>query len=153
VILSYSLSSQSSIAKNDHKTPPLKQRLAAIKRLSQAGHNIGLHLDPIILTAQFTEEYSQLIHEINQSISWESISYISLGVVRFTKDVFRQVQMNFPEAEFLQGNFKKAADQKVRYIRPLRLWILQKVKTLLIAAGADIKQIYFCMEDEDNDKN
>ena len=36
----------------------------------------------------------------------------------------------------------------MRYNKPMRMWILGKVKSLLIDAGIPEERVYECMEDE-----
>ena len=48
VIIAYSLAPRKAIERYEDKTPSLKARLSAIKKLIVAGYIIALHLDPII---------------------------------------------------------------------------------------------------------
>lgn len=149
VVISFSLSPEDKIKNNDLKTPSLKARLKAIKHLFKLGHPIGIHLDPIIYDNDFKEKYNTLIEMLNESIPLDHIEYISVGVVRFTKDVFNQVKMNYPESELLAEELIKSDDGKVRYPRPMRLWMLQTIKEALIHNGAIKDRVYLCMEDVD----
>ncbi|EQC49232.1 hypothetical protein M899_0691 [Bacteriovorax sp. BSW11_IV] len=149
VVISFSLSPADKIKKNDLKTPSLKARLAAIKRLYELGHPIGIHLDPIIYDKDFLQKYEELITQLAHHIPLVDIEYISVGVVRFTKDVYQQVKMNYPDSELLAEELIKSDDGKVRYSRPMRFWMLQKVKEALVGAGAIDKKVYLCMEELD----
>lgn len=147
IITSFSLSSGHRTKINDLKTPPLKHRLVAISELHKLGFPIAIHLDPIIYDDQFQKSYSELIDQLLQHISADSIRYISLGVVRFTKDVYHQVQKNYPDSDLLAQEFIKSFDNKIRYNRPMRLWMLSKIKQLLIDHGIAPEKIYLCMEE------
>ncbi len=141
VIVSYSLSPDDVLKNNDLKAPGLKARINAINELSRLGFKIGIHLDPIVYSETFQDDYQELISNLPNDIE-----YISVGVVRFTKDVYRQVLMNYPNAHILKGELVKSFDGKIRYPRPMRLWILNKVKSLLLEKGYRDKSIYLCME-------
>lgn len=147
VITSFSLSPDERIKTHDLKTPSLKARLAAIKVLKDLGHPIGLHLDPIIYTENFLPEYEGLIENIKESIDLDSVEYISVGVVRFTKDVYNQVKSNYPDSEYFHSELIKGEDGKIKYPRPMRRWILSKVKEICVNAGASAETTYLCMED------
>lgn len=149
VIISFSLSPKDKIKNNDLKTPSLKARLSAIQRLHKLGHPIGIHLDPIIYDDRFKEKYDELIKDLKEVIALEDIEYISIGVVRFTKDVFNQVKLNYPQSELLAQELIKSDDGKVRYPRPMRLWMLQTLKEILVQNGAIKERVYLCMEDAD----
>ena len=146
VFITFSLSPEKRIKKTELKTPPLRARLRAIKELHQAGHLIGLHFDPIIYEENFVESYQELIEQIIEVLPAKDIQYISLGVVRFAKDAYHQVEKNYPDSDLLNQEFITSFDQKIRYNRPMRLWILDKVKSLLIEKGIEEPKIYLCME-------
>jgi spore photoproduct lyase len=148
VITSFSLSPAKRAKENDLKTPSTNLRLQAIKTLYEKGHPIGIHFDPIIYSENFLNEYESLCIELNQAIPISKIQYVSLGVVRFTKDVFYQVKQNYPDSNLLAQDFVTSFDNKIRYNRPMRLWMLQKVKQTLLKFNIAEDKIYFCMEDE-----
>jgi len=148
IITSFSLSPDQAIKEFDLKTPSLKHRLNAISKLYQAGHPIGIHFDPIIFEENFEEQYRNLVEQLKSAMPLEKIQYISLGVVRFTKNVYHQMKKNYPESSLLAENFTVSFDNKVRYIRPKRLWILQTVKKILMENGISEDKIYLCMEND-----
>jgi len=150
VITSFSLAPEHRTKLNDLKTPPLKARLEAIRELHEQGHPIGIHFDPIIYDEKLEDSYEELINDLTYVIPPEFIEYVSIGVVRFTKNVYLQVTKNYPESDFLADDFTNSFDGKMRYNRPMRMWILGKVKSLLVQAGVPLEKIYECME-EDND--
>ncbi len=147
VICSFSLSPAKKIKDNDLKTPPLKSRLAAIKKIHKIGHPIAIHLDPIIYSEGIVDDYNNLLSQLNEIIPLRDIEYISVGVVRFTKDVFRQVKQNYPDSEYFYSEMITGHDSKVKYPRPMRHWLLQKIKSLCLKHGATEKSVYLCMED------
>jgi spore photoproduct lyase len=148
IIISFSLAPEHRVKMNDLKTPSLKARLEAIAELFDKGFKIGIHFDPIIYDDKVVESYSKLISQLSLSMPLEKIEYISIGVVRFTKNVYHQVLKNYPDSDFLADEFVKSFDNKIRYNRPTRLWLLGKVKALLIEAGVLEEKIYECMEEE-----
>lgn len=151
VITSFSLSPAHRIKSNDLKTPSLKHRLEAISQLDKAGFPIAIHFDPIIYDDIFIESYEELIDQLLLNISPEKIRYISLGVVRFTKEVFQKVQKNYPDSDLLAQEFIRSFDNKIRYNRPMRQWMLSKIKQLLVERNISTECIYQCMEDSEND--
>lgn len=152
IITTFSLSPADKIKKNDLQTPSLKARLNAIKKLAQAGHPIGIHFDPVVYDEDFKEKYTQLVKDLFESLPVEKLEYISVGVVRFTKDVFHQVKKNYPSSELLSSELIKSFDGKIRYNRPMRLWILSTIREVLLNANVNKEKIYLCMEDDDNDE-
>lgn len=145
VIISFSLSSHQTAKAIDTKCPSVKARLRAIEKLADHGHPIGIHLDPIVYEDNFAENYSDLINDLFASVSGHQIAYISLGVVRFTKDVYQEVKNNYPRGQIFAQDFVKSFDDKIRYNRPMRSWMLGTVKSQLLHHIAEDK-IYLCME-------
>ncbi len=148
IVVSFSLAPEHRAKTNDLKTPGLKARLEAIRELNELGHPIGIHFDPIIYDEKLEASYTELIHSLSMVLPPEKIRYISIGVVRFTKNVYHQVMKNYPDSDFLVDDFVKSFDNKIRYNRPTRMWILGKVKSLLVESGVPVEKIYECMEDE-----
>lgn len=146
IFLSFSLSSSDNAKSFDRKCPSIKARLSAIKKMNALGYNIGIHLDPITYKDSFELDYKELILSLQDAISLDQISYISIGVVRYTSDVYKEVQKNYSKSLISTGNFIKSFDGKVRYNRPMRNWMMNKVKNELIKHGAFEDRIYFCME-------
>ncbi len=146
IITTFSLSPHDITYNIENKTPSLKKRLEAIEKLHQNNFPIGIHFDPIIYSDNYQEQYENLLIELNNAISLDKISYISLGVIRFTPEVFAKVKANYPKSKILGDNFIKSFDNKIRYSRPKRTKILLSIKELCIKSGIDKKKIYLCME-------
>jgi spore photoproduct lyase len=146
VIVSFSLSSKESIKNIDLKTPSFKARLNAMKSLQEKGFKVAFHFDPIVYTEDTLEQYDTVIDEMKSNLDIEKVGYISIGVVRFTSDVYNEVKNNYPDSEIHKQNLIKSFDNKLRYNRPMRMWLLNSIKSKLLNAGFSEKQIYLCME-------
>ncbi|MFA5584652.1 MAG: spore photoproduct lyase family protein [Bacteriovoracaceae bacterium] len=144
-IVSFSLSPHEVAKRIDEKTPSVKARVKVMKELQGLNHPIAAHFDPIIYQDGFKSLYENLLgdmEEINPHLR-----YLSLGVVRFTKDVYREVERNYPDSLIHATSMIKSFDNKIRYARPLRNWILSSVFDQAIKAGVLKERIYLCMED------
>lgn len=145
IIISFSISSDASSKQFDHKCPISSKRIDAIKKLINHGHRVGIHFDPIIYTKDFELEYSEIIQKLTEVVPNNQLEYISIGVVRFTKESLHQFEYNYPESQIFQQEFIKSFDNKYRYNRPMRMWIMQTLKERLIN-NYDSDKIYLCME-------
>lgn len=145
LIVSFSLSPQKMGKKIDLKTPSIEARIKAMNALNEQGHQIAAHFDPVIYEEHFKAEYTQLL-KMMESLN-PYLQYLSLGVVRFTKDVYREVERNYPDSLLHASPFTKSFDGKVRYHKPMRLWMMGAIKDLAIAAGVQPERIYLCMEE------
>lgn len=147
LIVSFSLSPEAMAKRVDLKTPGLNARILAMKTLNEKGFALGAHLDPIIYEDNFKSTYQDLLQRMNSAGLTNSIHYISLGVVRFTKDVYREVERNYPDSVLHTAPMIKSFDGKVRYHRPMRMWILNSVKEICLKAGIAQEKVYLCMEE------
>lgn len=147
VYASFSLSPESATKQIDLKTPPLKARINAIAKAQAQGHKIGIHFDPVIYKDEVFEEYEELFMALSEGIDLGAVSYFSLGVVRFTPQVFNEAKKNYPDSDMFAAQFVKSSEDIVRYPRSMRAWILSKLKDSLIKSGAKEQRVYLCMED------
>lgn len=148
IFISYSLSPGNIAGRLDRSTSTVQARIRAARALNERGFRTGFHFDPVIYTPTVLEDYRQLTAQLTEAVRPESIAYISIGVVRFTTDVYRQVRKNYPESALLDGEFIRTSDNLVRYIRPLRMRLLNDLRAILLKKGVKNEKIYLCMEDD-----
>lgn len=147
-IVSFSLSPKDMARRVDLKTPSAGARLKAMKELKDLGFKVAAHFDPIIYEDNLKNSYTILLQEMKEMGLNENLQYLSLGVVRFTKDVHREFERNYPESVIHTGPMIKSFDGKVRYHRPMRMWMMNSIKELAINSGVPQERIYLCMEDD-----
>jgi spore photoproduct lyase len=147
IVVTFSLSPEHRVKRTDLKTPPLKHRLEAIKTLAKHGYKIGIHLDPVIFEDDFRGAYQTLLNQIIAVLPNEQLEYLSLGVVRFTKEVYHQVSKNYPDSDLHASEFQKTPEGLVRYPKPLRMAMLHRLESLCYETGIQKEKVYLCMED------
>ena len=146
VITAFSLSPEDKVRQYDLSTPPLQHRLKAMKKLQEHGHPLAVHFDPIIYDRDVLPKYEHLIKALDSLLGLHNISYFSLGVVRFTKDVHAQVKKNYPESDLFSSPLISDKKQLVRYPKMMRLALMNAIKKLLLKHGAKQENLYLCME-------
>jgi spore photoproduct lyase len=146
-IVSFSLSPQKMGKAIDLKTPSTQSRLKTMDELNRKGFTLAAHFDPIIYQDHFKTHYEDLLQSMQDLELNKVLSYLSMGVVRFTKDVYREVERNYPDSPLHSTPMIKSFDNKVRYNHPMRMWMMNTVKELALQYGVQEKAIYFCMEE------
>lgn len=146
-IVSFSLSPQKMGKAIDLKTPSTESRLKIMDELNKKGFTLAAHFDPIIYQDQFKSQYEELLKTMEELGLNQTLSYLSMGVVRFTKDVYREVERNYPDSPLHSTPMIKSFDNKVRYNHPMRMWMMNTVKELALKYGVPAQAIYFCMEE------
>jgi spore photoproduct lyase len=146
IIISFSMSPHKAVQTYDLKTPPLAGRIKAMAKIAAHGYPVGLHFDPIIYSEDFQEQYAELMVQVMEQIDDAHVYYVSVGVVRFTKEVYRAFKNNYPDSPLLGEELVGGQDQMVRYPRPMRLHILNTVKNIIGMGGIAPEKVYLCME-------
>ncbi len=142
-IVSWSLNSDYIAQQEERLAPKIKKRINSAFQVQEAGYRLAFHFDPIVIHDGWEEGYKKTVDEIFKKINPESIVYVSMGTLRFIPEMVEF--MNRVGASYIDGEFIKGADNKMRYFRPLRTWAYKKIKTFLLEyLSEDI--IYMCME-------
>jgi spore photoproduct lyase len=148
-IISWSLNPQEIISKDEKKTADLEQRLQAMQKVVKAGYLTALHFDPIIFHDNWEKNYEDLIKNIFTKISAEKIAWISIGSLRFNPEMKKQIEQNFPKSKITLPEMVLGDDNKMRYLKPVRLEMYKKIYAWLKLNGAKNVFTYLCMERPD----
>lgn len=147
-ILSWSLNTPEMIRSEERLTSSLIARLKAASRCEAAGYPVAFHFDPLILYEGCEQAYEQVVEQIFSYISPENIVWISLGSFRFLAELKSIIRNRFPKSKIAYGEFIRGLDNKMRYFKPLRLKLYQKIVSKIRSIAPKVT-VYFCMEDND----
>ncbi len=147
MVPTWSLNAETIIAKEEHLTATLGQRLEAAQRARDKGLLIGFHLHPMVHFSGWEDEYGSLIDTIVSSFEPEDLMMFSLGTLTFTKAVLRELRSSQRKTRILDMDLTLTAG---KYSYPLET----KQKLFGFAYDrfpASWKQgspfFYLCMED------
>jgi len=96
IVYSFTLSPESVIENTEHKTPPLSARLASVRKAVDAGARVRLCIDPIMLTADWENEYTNLVSEIASAVDLSKIRDVSVGTFRLSAEYLKRMRKNCP---------------------------------------------------------
>ncbi|MBR3604124.1 MAG: hypothetical protein IKL48_05590 [Elusimicrobiaceae bacterium] len=145
VVISWSVNAPKFIEQVEHFTPSLTQRLSAAKQVAQAGYRLGFHFDPVVPFEGWKEAYLAAAEQIADSVPNEKVAWISVGLLRFSRELKKVVENRFPENWILDGEFLLEFDGKMRYPESLR----QEAYEFFIAHLKKLfpqTKVYVCME-------
>lgn len=145
VIVSWSVNPQSYIEKEEHKCDSLENRLKAARACADAGYPVAFHLDPLMHYPEWQEEYEQVVSEIATRFKSREIAWISLGSLRFTKELKKISQERFPKSAIMTGEMIASDDGKIRYFRPIREEMYRHLSELIRKSIGKVPY-YLCME-------
>src|SRR5579864_8619725 len=82
VLVSWTLSPPRVFVSSEHRTASPSARVAAARRVLDAGYRIAFHLDPIIAYEGAGRDYLELVENLFDAVAPERISFMSLGGLR-----------------------------------------------------------------------
>lgn len=145
VVVSWSVNAPQFMERVEHFTPSLTQRLAAAAQTARAGYRLGFHFDPVVPFDGWKEAYARAAEQIAQSVPVDKVAWISVGLLRFSRELKKAVENRFPDNTILDGEFLLEFDGKMRYPEVLRreayayfVPLLQKLFPKTV--------VYVCME-------
>lgn len=149
IVISWSLNSEKIAGTEEIGAPPVRERINAAHTISQAGYMVGFHFDPLIHYEGWKEDYSEIIGYLFDRIEREKIAWISLGSLRFPPSLKAVIRKRFSETKIIYEEFITGRDGKLRYAKPLRKWLFQRIVGELKKAGGGDIPVYLCMESRD----
>jgi spore photoproduct lyase len=144
-IISWSLNPQQVIGQEEHGAVALEARLEAARRCGDAGYPLGFHFDPLISYPGWEEGYRHVVDLLFEKIDPACVIWVSLGALRFPSALKQIAQGRFPKSRIFTGELITGEDSKLRYIKPLRIKLYQRMVEWLQAYGKGLF-IYLCME-------
>lgn len=103
VIVAFSLSPADVVDAFEHKTPTLERRIAAMARLAELGWKLGIRFDPLIYHDAYQRSYSTLFEHVFSRISVRQVHSVTLGVLRFPKEMFNRIVHLYPDERLFAG--------------------------------------------------
>jgi len=145
IVLSWSLNPKE-IGKNEEGiAAKVDERIEMAAQAVDRGYFVGFHFDPMIYHKNGKEIYGNVIEKLRAKINPDKIAWISLGTLRYPKEMPPIAKNNHPGSDIFAREFIKGLDGKWRYPKPLRTEIYKWVSEPLNQWSKNIF-VYFCME-------
>ena len=117
-----------------------------MEQVSRAGYLLGLHFDPLILFKGWETAYESLVREVFSAIDPAKVIWISMGSLRFNPEMKKKMENNYPASTLTAQEMVLGDDNKLRYVRPMRVKMYRHLFKALEAHGARDCFTYLCME-------
>lgn len=147
-VLAWSVNTPAIIKSEEKDTAALQSRLETARRCEAKGYKLAFHFDPLVLYEGCETDYEQVIHDIFSHVRPDSIVWISMGSFRFMPSLKQIIEKRFASSTICYGEFIPGLDSKMRYFKPLRIRLYQRL-IHLIKEYAPSVLVYFCMEDRE----
>ena len=130
----------------EHFTPNLTARLQAACEVARAGYRLGFHFDPVVIYEGYQQDYARTVQEMADTLPHDKIAWISVGTLRFSRELKKRIEMRFTRNRILDGEFLLDFDGKMRYSQAQRVEAYQFLVPLLRRTFPKTV-VYLCMED------
>ncbi|MBN2542327.1 DNA photolyase [bacterium] len=147
IMVSWSVAPERIVKSEERITAALESRLKAARRCQEAGYLLGLHFDPMIYYPEWEIEYKNLVDRIFSYIDPRKVVWISLGAFRFPAKWKEIMLQNYPDSKIFYGEFFPGLDDKLRYLKPIRVNMFRKMYEWLKSIDKNLF-IYLCMESD-----
>ncbi|MBQ2312895.1 MAG: hypothetical protein II183_01900, partial [Elusimicrobiaceae bacterium] len=145
IVVGWSVNPQNIISEVEPLTPSLKERLTAAVKIAEHGYKVAFHFDPVIRHKNWKENYKNVVEQIAENIPKESIVWISIGTLRFNRELKKFIECRFPQNIILDEDFYLSFDGKMRYSDAERQEVYGFLKPLLEKTFPNAV-VYLCME-------
>ncbi|HDH12800.1 MAG TPA: hypothetical protein ENG83_11510 [Nitrospirae bacterium] len=118
-IISFSVNTDTVYRQLEHRTASPEARLIAAKKLQEAGYEVRLRIDPVILYSTWENDYQKLVEMI---FAYVNPTRITVGEYRPSKGLSAHIRSRFPDSSLLKitsGLINEGA--KLRYPEKYRL--------------------------------
>jgi len=145
-VVSWSLNAEYVIDHEERGTASLQQRLEAMGKVQEAGYLIGLHFDPMIFHTGWEDGYGQLVQQVFETVTPDRLAWISMGSLRFNPEMKKKIENNYPHSRLTCAEMVLGDDNKVRYVKPLRVEMYRLLYSELKKYILPESLVYLCME-------
>jgi spore photoproduct lyase len=143
-IISFSVNTNKVFQQLEHRTASPEGRLIAAKKLQQAGYEIRLRIDPVILYSTWKKDYVDLVEKIFSYIKPERIT---IGEYRPAKGLASHIGSRFPDSPLLKIHSGLVNEgPKLRYPEEHRLAMFRAIINAIKKHDKRVK-IALCKED------
>jgi len=143
-IMSFSINTDTVYSQLEHRTASPESRLIAARKLQEAGYEVRLRIDPVILYSTWEKDYTELVEKIFTSVR---PSRITIGEYRPSRGLASHIGSRFPESPLLKINSSLINDgTKLRYPEKHRLSMFRTIIDAIRKHDRKIK-IALCKED------
>ncbi len=144
-IISWSLNTDTVAAGEEHGAAKLAERIAAAKKVIEAGYRVGFHFDPMIYDEGWETGYRAVVELMAEHIPPQAVAWVSIGSLRFMPQLKGIACRRFPDTRIYTGEFVPGMDGKMRYLQDIRLEMYRKMTRWFKDLMPGVF-VYFCME-------
>lgn len=145
VVVAWSVNPPQIIDAEEPGTATLAERVAAARRVQDAGYRLGFHFDPLLEFDGWERRYREVVETIFSAVEPARVAWVSLGSLRLTPPLEAVVRARGRSRYVLTGEIVPAEDGKARVWRGLRIRMYRLLLQHLRGVDANLP-VYLCTE-------
>lgn len=146
IIAAWSINPPETAKKEEIYAASPEERIKSAAACQKHGYPLAFHFDPVIYSENWEKKYAGVLNSLFAQINPAAVKWISLGTLRFNRNLKRIIENRFPGSGILEAEMILSFDGKLRYPDSVRTEIYKKMIRALEKAGIPRDRIYLCME-------
>ena len=106
VVFAFTLSPKRIVEECEWKTPPLQERLLAVREAMDHGFPVRLCFDPMIYVSDWKKQYGDVIDQAASLLDFSRIRDASIGSFRISQDYLKKMRRVMPMSKTVQFPFE-----------------------------------------------
>ena len=145
IICTWSLNTPTLIQFEEHGTASLDKRLAAARKVADAGYLVGFHFHPIIHYDHWQQDYQQVVEQLGSLFKPEEVALVSMGTLTYIKSVMREIRKRAIPTQILKMPMVDT-NGKQSYPEEIKLSLFSHVYNCFTQDWKNNVFFYLCME-------
>ncbi len=147
ILCTWSLNTPTLIRHEEHGTATLDKRLAAARKMADAGYTVGFHFHPIIHYDHWKTDYHAVIDQLVNQFSTAEVALVSMGTLTYIKSVIREIRKRAIPSQILKMPMVDA-DGKLSYPDEIKVELFSEVYNRFPKEWKNSAFFYLCMENQ-----
>jgi len=147
IICTWSLNTPTIIRHEEHGTASLEKRLAAARRVADAGYVVGFHFHPIVHYDAWQGDYQEVVEQLAMQFTAEEVALVSMGTLTYIKSVMREIRKRAIPSQILKMPMVDA-NGKLSYPDEIKLSMFSQVYQSFPEDWTKKVFFYLCMENQ-----
>lgn len=145
VVCSWSLNTPTIVRNEEHFTARLDDRLAAARRVADAGTRVAFHFHPMVHYRGWREDYTAIARRLLDSFETREVAFLSMGSVTLIKPVIGKIRDLGNPTKILQTELVPDPHGKLTYPDDIKVKMFRAMNEALSPWRAGVF-MYLCME-------
>jgi len=148
IVCSWSLNADTIVENEEHFTASLDRRIAAARRVADAGVRVAFHFHPMVYYEGWETEYPAVAKRLIDTFGTDEVAFLSMGSVTLIKPVIKKIRELGNPTKIHQMELVADPHGKLTYPDAIKIDMFSTMHAALAPWHEDVF-MYLCMEKAD----